>query len=494
MLSCSHYRNVSKQKARYPWMRSKLNFVKESVEILERDFKKLKQSWIPIVKRMKGVDVVNADVSQTRIQSTMNPSRVFGESVEESVTSDKSRGIGLLFTSTPFESYISTGSVTKPTGVTAFISSTTTAINSFTPFVSSPTSTHTNPTNVTGIRGFSTVQLDMSYASSSESPIIHSERVVNSDLHPTKGNGDACVFNIVPNMLNIVEIFGVPFNTFVDIKNLMDGIEMGKHENVCVASNVGNMAMDTSNDDTMHVDDPLIVQSVIIQDKPRSYVGVAGGSKMKPSKSKANFRSLSSKNLCEGANFSIPRKVVETISTRFANTLYGYFPGKLISFPVVEYYRVLLWVFLIDDLGFTIETVFIEYKWKLPRRDLYKIFGHVQDHCPKKASVPPTIVTSSVVTPIVITFTIVQTNDRFQTVGKKKKRGNTSKSSSMLNNQPPKVNVPSNKEGNINMSNSYAALDDESDEDVENMYDESANLFHHTETGESSSTFTIASG
>ncbi|GKD41321.1 hypothetical protein Tco_1261528, partial [Tanacetum coccineum] len=120
----------------------------------------------------------------------------------------------------------------------------------------------------------------------------------------------------------------------------MNGIEMGKHEavwsgmteerhkdvmdsmfttwkrltdeNPSVASNVENTAMDTINEDTLHMDDSLIVQSVTIQDKSRSYVGVAGGLKSEPSKSKANFRLLSLENLCEGANLSIPRKVVET--------------------------------------------------------------------------------------------------------------------------------------------------------------------------------------
>nr|GEW03474.1 hypothetical protein [Tanacetum cinerariifolium] len=70
--------------------------------------------------------------------------------------------------------------------------------------------------------------------------------------------------------------------------------------------------------------------------------------------------------------------------------------------------------------------------------------------------------------------------------------GNASKSSSMLKNQPFKATVPSTKEGNITMSNSYVALDDESDEDVKNMNDESDNLLHSLKTGESSSTFTAA--
>ncbi|GKA61620.1 retrovirus-related pol polyprotein from transposon TNT 1-94, partial [Tanacetum coccineum] len=65
--------------------------------------------------------------------------------------------------------------------------------------------------------------------------------------------------------------------------------------------------------------------------------------------------------------------------------------------------------------------------------------------------------------------------------------GNASQSSSMLKKQPTTTTTSTNK-GNITMSNSYAALGDEIDEDVENVYDESAKLFRTT-TGESSSSF-----
>ncbi|GKB84992.1 zinc knuckle CX2CX4HX4C containing protein [Tanacetum coccineum] len=61
-------------------------------------------------------------------------------------------------------------------------------------------------------------------------------------------------------------------------------------------------------------------------------------------------------------------------------------------------------------------------------------------------------------------------------------------------NLPLKASVPPTKEGNITVSNSYVALDDESEEEVENVYDESANLLNSTKTGESSSTFTVAAG
>ncbi|GJY10606.1 hypothetical protein Tco_0378791, partial [Tanacetum coccineum] len=63
-----------------------------------------------------------------------------------------------------------------------------------------------------------------------------------------------------------------------------------------------------------------------------------GGEQFAPSMPQANFRSISFENLCDGVNFSILRKVVEKVSTQFNNTLYGYFIGKRVAFPVVEYY------------------------------------------------------------------------------------------------------------------------------------------------------------
>ncbi|GJY53762.1 hypothetical protein Tco_0445426 [Tanacetum coccineum] len=54
----------------------------------------------------------------------------------------------------------------------------------------------------------------------------------------------------------------------------------------------------------------------------------------------------------------------------------------------------------------------------------------------------------------------------------------------------------SSENSNINTSNSYSALENEEEEDekhVENVYDESANLFPNSKTGESLS-FTAAAG
>ncbi|GJU86312.1 hypothetical protein Tco_1293858 [Tanacetum coccineum] len=66
--------------------------------------------------------------------------------------------------------------------------------------------------------------------------------------------------------------------------------------------------------------------------------------------------------------------------------------------------------------------------------------------------------------------------------------GYTSQSTPML-----KTTGNSSKKDNLSMSNSFSALNEEEEEDVENVYDESANLIQNTKAGGSSS-FTAAAG
>ncbi|GJT38631.1 hypothetical protein Tco_0938496 [Tanacetum coccineum] len=223
-----------------------------------------------------------------------------------------------------------------------------------------------------------------------------------------------------------------------------------------------------------------IVQSVDIN-KSTSYAGVAGGSAKDQPNVNSNFRTLVADPVFDGVNISIPRKVVEKVSTRFEHTLYGYFIGKRMAFPVVEYYarnklgetcvkrfmndsktgffffkfdsraglEAVLeggpWLILFGDDGISLIATFIgkpvmldsytssmcndlwgrssfarcliEYEWRPPRCDTCKIFGHVHDYCPKKVASPPIVATFNVVTP-----NAEKTNDGFQTVGKTKKR------------------------------------------------------------------------
>ncbi|GJT11410.1 zinc knuckle CX2CX4HX4C containing protein, partial [Tanacetum coccineum] len=81
-----------------------------------------------------------------------------------------------------------------------------------------------------------------------------------------------------------------------------------------------------------------IVQSVDINTKLTSYSGAAGASGKDQPKVNSNFRTLVADLVFHGVNISIPRKVVKKVSTRFEHTLYGYFIGKRMAFPVVEYY------------------------------------------------------------------------------------------------------------------------------------------------------------
>ncbi|GKD70876.1 zinc knuckle CX2CX4HX4C containing protein [Tanacetum coccineum] len=130
-----------------------------------------------------------------------------------------------------------------------------------------------------------------------------------------------------------------------------------------------------------------------------------------------------------------------------------------------------------DD--FTKETIRVEYEWRPPRCDECKIFGHVHEHCPKKVVSPPVVTTSIVDAP-----TVENSNDGFQTMGKKKKRKgkakstnggqfagplNPSTSPSMLKTAKT---IP--KKDNFTTSNSFSALNDEEedDEEVENVYNE----------------------
>ncbi|GKC16367.1 hypothetical protein Tco_1013149 [Tanacetum coccineum] len=107
--------------------------------------------------------------------------------------------------------------------------------------------------------------------------------------------------------------------------------------------------------------------------------------------------------------------------------------------------------------------------------DECKIFGHVHDHCPKKMVSPPIVTTSNIVAP-----TVEKSNNGFQMVGKKKKRKGKSKTTN--------GDCGSPKNDNFTTSNYFSTLNDE---EVENVYDESANLVPNTNTGGSSS-FTAA--
>nr|GEY32237.1 hypothetical protein [Tanacetum cinerariifolium] len=300
------------------------------------------------------------------------------------------------------------------------------------------------------------------------------------------------------------------------------------HVTPCKVSHVDD-SINLNVDDSTMPSDP-IVQSVDINTVSTSYVGVAGAHDKDQPKVKvnSNFRLLVVDPVFDGVNISIPRKVVEkqwSMDTRLLKeeltrislwvklydvpiqvfeedsiSLIATFIGKHVMLDSYtssmcndscgrsSFARCLIEVNLDVDLvdvvtigvpsltgnDFTKETIRVEYEWRPPKCDICKIFDHVHDHCPKKVVSPPIVTTSNGVTP-----TVEKANDSFQTVMHKKKRANTG---------------PSSKTNNIPTSNSYSALnvgEEDEEEVVENVYDESANLFTNTKTGGSSS-FTVA--
>ncbi|GKD58979.1 hypothetical protein Tco_1296488, partial [Tanacetum coccineum] len=320
------------------------------------------------------------------------------------------------------------------------------------------------------------------------STTYHADKVNGiSYLAATKGTLGAAINDskiIEPNVQthnidSVAALFGVSFNSCI-----AKDLEFGKHELWSVMTKEkrleimdiifskwdallteaesipkGAPIVDDNMSSKVLPNDP-IVQSIYVHKKPNSYVGAAGGPKLKPSKAKANFCPLFSDNLCKCANVSIPKKLVETnideLQRLFLFTVQNFkrvggcsieramddscnFARCLIEINADNVLKesLTIGVPLIEGLGFTIESINIEYEWKPPWCDHCKIFCHIHDYCLKKVLIPTTVVTPNVPNP-----TLKKTNDRFQTLGKNKKKGK-SKSNivGQIGGHPVKQNV-----------------------------------------------------
>ncbi|GJR91684.1 zinc knuckle CX2CX4HX4C containing protein [Tanacetum coccineum] len=337
----------------------------------------------------------------------------------------------------------------------------------------------------------------------------------------------------------ISKLFGVSLKTLKDFEDFIKNIELAFK-----ANNIDDsIPSKVTPSDT-------IVQSVDINTKSTSYAGVAGSSAKNQPKVTSNFCPLMVDLVFDGVNISIPCKVVKNVSTRFEHALYGYFIGKRMAFPVVEYYARNSWTkhglkrimmntkgffFFIIDSRTSLEAILeggpwlirnspiIFNKWSMDTRllkeELTRILIWVKLHdVPIQSSFAWCLIEvyseadlMDVVTigipsltgdgfspkrPSVLSMNrgypcvIYKTNDGFQMVSKRKKRKGKSKSTNGGQFVGPLTIGTSSKKDNITTSNSYFALNDD-EEDVENVYDESANLF--TKTCGSSS-FTAAAG
>nr|GEZ51328.1 zinc knuckle CX2CX4HX4C [Tanacetum cinerariifolium] len=299
----------------------------------------------------------------------------------------------------------------------------------------------------------------------------------------------------VPHELNSIDV-GVPLSTIGDLHKLINDIEVGKHDELlCGMTNddcmktldalgsICNFIQANHDNDYVipckvsHADDSInlnvdestipsdpIIQSVDINTKSTSYVGVAGVSAKDQLKVNSNFYTLVAHPVFDGVNVSIPRKVIkkEQLGETWAKKHYDEFQRGSFARCIIKVNSeadlvdvVTIGIPSLFGDGFTEEIIRVKYEWRPPRCDICKIFGHVHDYCPKKVMTPHIVTTSNIGTP-----TVEKTNYGFQMVGN------------------------SSKKDNIYMSNSFFALYNK-EEDVENMHDDSANLIQNTKAGES---------
>ncbi|KAJ0599778.1 hypothetical protein HanIR_Chr03g0108881 [Helianthus annuus] len=73
--------------------------------------------------------------------------------------------------------------------------------------------------------------------------------------------------------------------------------------------------------------------------KPMSYADSVVAQNLK----KVYFRSLASSAVHDGCDIVLPRESVRMVQDKLANTLYGYFLGDRVAFPVVNYFVPMNW-------------------------------------------------------------------------------------------------------------------------------------------------------
>ncbi|KAJ0955350.1 hypothetical protein HanPSC8_Chr01g0001871 [Helianthus annuus] len=99
-------------------------------------------------------------------------------------------------------------------------------------------------------------------------------------------------------------------------------------------SKIPNVPVGVSGSMPTHVDTGIGASSSNMQ-QPMSYANVLQARKEEV---RVNFRKMESDEVLEGAEVVIPLASVKQVTERFSNTLYGYFLGKRLAFPVVDYF------------------------------------------------------------------------------------------------------------------------------------------------------------
>ncbi|GJT17430.1 zinc knuckle CX2CX4HX4C containing protein [Tanacetum coccineum] len=273
------------------------------------------------------------------------------------------------------------------------------------------------------------------------------ETSVSVTIHTSSPEEEVLIHSID----DVATLFGVPLNSLKDIDEFTKDLEVVVDINTYV----------------------------------KSYAGDAGTSAKDQPKVNSNFCHLVADLVFDGFSISIPCKVIEKSRSSFDRCLIKVnSEADLVDVVTIG-------IPSLTGYGFTKETIHVEYEWRPYRCDICKIFGHVHNHCPKKVKKRKGKSKSNNGGSVKQT---IRYEPKVTTSAPKKgttNEGNASISSSML-----KTTGASSKKDNISTSNTFSALNnDEEDEDkaVENVYDESDNLFPNTKTGGNSS-FTVAYG
>nr|GEV22783.1 transposon Ty3-G Gag-Pol polyprotein [Tanacetum cinerariifolium] len=365
----------------------------------------------------------------------------------------------------------------------------------------------------------------------SEGPTVGNENAFTAsrfEINGTKTNpfGEFTINTIVAtaleNIAKVNSIDGITFE-FIGMMNNLAGssnvVGPPTQPNFVSTSDGLNKTREPSHDSP-------IVQALNINTKLTSYAGAVGASAKEP-KVNSNFRPLVADLVSDGFNIFIPHKVVkkEQIAKnrlkRIMMNTKGFFffkfdsragletileggPWLIRNSPIIlekwsmvtrllkeELTRIMIWVklqdvpiqvFEEDDISliatFICKPVMLDSYTSSIFNDSWNRSIEVNSEANLVDVVTigiPSLTGDGFTKETICVGEPTQTNDGFQMVGKKKKKGKSK----------------STNGDNIFTSNSYSSLNDESDKDVENVYDESTNLC--TKSGGSSS-FTAVVG
>ncbi|GJZ46106.1 zinc knuckle CX2CX4HX4C containing protein, partial [Tanacetum coccineum] len=116
-------------------------------------------------------------------------------------------------------------------------------------------------------------------------------------------------------------------------------IEVGTVESIDFNAEI-NVSIESSKNKERETPTQLGFEDAMCGVKSSSYASIMNG---EASSSKANFRFMKLNEIIEDANFLIPRSSIEEVNNRCAYTLYGYFIGKRVVFPVVQHFARTMW-------------------------------------------------------------------------------------------------------------------------------------------------------